>query len=71
MFKKLRVQFPLSTNALTLQPYGSNIIWQPLEFLVLIIGIYNRTSKYYTAARMQGLVIDSLEDRIYRSCKAK
>jgi len=33
--------------------------------------VYHRTSKHYTAARMQGLVIDSLEGRICRSCKTK
>jgi len=57
VFKRLRIQFSPSANILTLSPCGSNIIWQPLEFLVPIIGVYHRTSEYYTVARMQGLVI--------------
>ena len=47
VFKRLRVQFPPSTNTLTLWPCGSNIIWQPLGFLVSIIGVYHRTSEHY------------------------
>ena len=71
MFKRLRIQFPLSANILILLLYGSNIIWQLLEFLVPIIGVYYRTSKHYTAAGTQGLVIDFLGGRICISCKAK
>ena len=40
--------------------YSSNIIWQPLRFLVPIIGIYHRTNKYYIVIRTQDLVINSL-----------
>jgi len=47
VFKRLRVQFPPNANILTLWPCGSNIIWQPLGFLVPIIGVYHRTSEHY------------------------
>jgi len=36
-----------------------------------VLGVYHRTSEYYTVARMQGLVIDFLEGKICKSCKAK
>ena len=36
-----------------------------------VLGVYHRTSEYYTVARMQGLVIDFLRGRICKSCKAE